>query len=233
MEPVTPQRRRVVVNVDDEWFARNGVRAGCLVVDDTLDVVDMTFAEALAHKDWAGVDFVFIDLSHPNTADHTADEYPGVGVVQHVRTHAPGRGPYVILLTGEYERSNDTFILRRAFEAGVDHLMYRSVFGEQLAAILDGTLPPATELAAKVLGSELGLGVDGKTQLSAAIVDIATSGLLGRKIIGGTGNKIRSIINEKRGVKGVTPGGAPTTKAPRTPQLQSLFRRAARIDPDR
>jgi DNA-binding NarL/FixJ family response regulator len=113
-------RTRVVL-VDDNALTLNGF-AHTLSCCHEVDLV-----AAIAHQDtlnwdiqWCDIDVVIVDAADEGRC---GDQFPGVGVVQHIRTQQDDRPPTVIVVTGHF--FNDGLRHRMA-EANADFFFLRS-----------------------------------------------------------------------------------------------------------
>lgn len=132
--PTSQPPIRVVV-VDDLRINREGTRAvlasvSAVRVDEPLD-----FDEALRRHDWAGVDYVLVDVADRTRTD---TEMPGIEVVVHIRSCSPATPPTVIAVTGDPWAFEEDVVRRRLLEAGADHFIYREELDRRLEEVIDG-----------------------------------------------------------------------------------------------
>lgn len=85
--------------------------------------------------DWAAVDTLVVDAADE---DRAGDQFPGVGVVRHVRAAAGAHGPVVVVVTGHYLHDG---LRHRMAEAGADFFFLRSDLRSP-AALVDVVLHP-------------------------------------------------------------------------------------------
>lgn len=128
---------RVVV-VDDLRINREGTRAvlgrvAGVEVDEPLD-----FDQALERDDWAGVDYVLVDVADRRRSD---TETPGIEAVVHIRSCSPGHPPVVIAVTGDPAAFEEDVVRRRLLEAGADHFVYREELDRKLEEVIRGGRP--------------------------------------------------------------------------------------------
>ena len=123
--------------VDDLRINREGTRAvletlAGVVVDQPLD-----FHQALHRTDWAGVDYVLVDVADRSRTD---TEVPGIDVVAHIREMCRRDRPIIVAVTGDPAAFEEDLIRRRLLEAGADHFIYRDELDRQLDALVAGTV---------------------------------------------------------------------------------------------
>jgi len=164
---------RVVV-VDDNEITRTGVIA-LLRADPRVDVV-----AALDHDEarswdgpWDRIDTVLLDAADESRDD---DQFPGVGVVTHVRACAPSA--VVVVLTGHF--LNDG-LRRRMREVGADFFYARTSVSDaaSLAAIVCNPeearrVPPPADPAALAA-----LGITPASRIDDLVTTAERDGLLG------------------------------------------------------
>jgi DNA-binding NarL/FixJ family response regulator len=122
--------------VDDDDVNRRGL--ACLL-DDSPEVSlvgALTHGEALGWTDqWAGVDVVLVDAADERS---TVDQFPGVGVVEHIRRHRTPAQLTVVVATGHFF---DDAVRRRMREARADVFYHRSELAD-VRALLAAVLRP-------------------------------------------------------------------------------------------
>ena len=136
--PTDPRAVRVAV-VDDLRINREGTRAVLasvpgVVVDEPLD-----FDQALSREDWAGVDYVLVDVADRNRSDTGT---PGIEVAIHIRSCSPTNGPTVVAVTGDPGAFEEDLVRRRLLEAGADHFIYRDDLDRRLEELIAGGQRP-------------------------------------------------------------------------------------------
>jgi CheY-like chemotaxis protein len=127
-------RVRVVV-VDDDAVNRHGMAALLSASEQISLVAALDHDDALAVGDmWQDTDVAVVDA-----ADHrrTADQFPGVAVVEHIRRHATSRLT-VIVVTGHFF---DDAVRRRMREARADFFYHRADMADA-QALYDAVLRP-------------------------------------------------------------------------------------------
>lgn len=152
---------RVVV-IDDLRINREGTRAvgriAGVEVDEPLD-----FDQALERDDWAGVDFVLVDVSDRRRAD---TETPGIEAVAHIRSCSTGQSPVVIAVTGDPAAFEEDVVRRRLLEAGRRPLVYREELDRRLGEVIRSGRP-LDPLTAPSEISEL--GITGRTRVNELV----------------------------------------------------------------
>jgi CheY-like chemotaxis protein len=125
---------RVVV-VDDDAVNRHGMAALLSASERIRLVAALDHDDALAVADvWKDADVAVVDA-----ADHrrTADQFPGVAVVEHIRRHGPAKLT-VIVVTGHFF---DDAVRRRMREARADFFYHRADMADA-EALYDAVLRP-------------------------------------------------------------------------------------------
>jgi CheY-like chemotaxis protein len=113
--------RKSVVVVDDDKISRRGI-AELLADRPEIEVVGaLDHDQALAWDlQWNQVDVALVDASDDRRED---DQFPGVGVVEHIRQRRAPHQTVVIVLTGHFF---DDAVRRRMREARADYFYRRS-----------------------------------------------------------------------------------------------------------
>lgn len=132
--PASRPTIRVAV-VDDLRINREGTRAVLGAVAGVEVEEPLDFHQALARTDWAGVDYVLVDVADRTRTDTQA---PGIEVVAHVRASCPGGGPRIVAVTGDPAAFEEDVIRRRLLEAGAQHFIYRDELDRRLEEVITG-----------------------------------------------------------------------------------------------
>jgi DNA-binding NtrC family response regulator len=135
-------RKRIAI-VDDDDISRRGF-AELLADRPELEIVGMlSHTESLRWDDaeWSSVDIAIVDAADER---EVADHFPGVGVVEAIRSFRSAEQTMVIVVTGHFF---DDAVRTRMREAGADFFYHRSQFCdvERLYRVL---LHPELERAA-------------------------------------------------------------------------------------
>jgi DNA-binding NarL/FixJ family response regulator len=227
-------RKQVVVNIDDDEMARRGVSSILTETFPDLEIRERTFAAALNETDWSNIDFVVIDLSQPCPDDKYADEFPGIRAAQHVFAHAPGQGPYVFVITGDYGAYHEPLVGRRLFEAGVSSFYYRTDFWKQIQRIFDHPQTPMDSPQTIDSRTDLPeLGIERRSRLNELVEALVQEQVVYRKMTGGLSNSTRKTWMAIGRIKAVDKKGQQTDSLPPFSQYQSIFERAARLSRNR
>jgi len=210
-----------------------------------LDLVGgMDHGSALAWEgDWADVDVVVVDAADESCV---GDQFPGVGVVRHVRSAGARRQPLVIVVTGHYLHDG---LRHRMAAAGADFYFLRSELRSPDALVdvvlhperyrrgVPGVANPDTRLA-------LGVGATSAVESFVGWVDgqdaVHTLTSRGRSRHDPRSRHWARLRRDAADAGGIAPRNLTTGQAPigqATPsirQLSRLWEWAARIrSPDR
>lgn len=218
---------RVVV-VDDDEVNRRGM-ASLLAEDDTIDVAgSLTHAEAMCRPElWVDVDVVLVDAADDrNPTDH----FPGVAVVQQVRTYRSREQTVIVVTTGHFF---DDAVRRRMREARADFYYHRSELGEA-RSLRDAVLRPQAHR--RVPGpadpEELfGQGITDETRVNRAVAFAREQDLAARRPRRAW-LRLRREFNREVRLTPVTADGRPpdrTQTLPSRPQIARFLAWATRV----
>ncbi|WP_204052890.1 response regulator transcription factor [Microbispora siamensis] len=153
--------RRVVV-VDDDDISRVGLAAILTATPGITVTAALDHDQAIGADAWLDADVALIDAADERRDD---DQFPGVSVVQHIRSG--GRPTTIIVMTGHFF---DGAIRRRMREAGADLFYHRAELADAQALRatvlgLSGRPVPCPEDPEE----EIRLGVSSVSRVNAAV----------------------------------------------------------------
>ncbi|MFF5207836.1 response regulator [Streptosporangium sp. NPDC000396] len=128
MDRDSPARRLVIV--DDDDINRHGLAAILSIAPGLQVVAGLDHERAMAWQGWPRIDVALVDAADERRAD---DHFPGVAVVETIRTTSPDT--VVIVITGHFF---DGAIRRRMKEARADYFYHRGELAD--AAVLVATV---------------------------------------------------------------------------------------------
>jgi DNA-binding NarL/FixJ family response regulator len=161
----SPATLRVAI-VDDDEVNRRGMGALLSGEGRVRVVAELSHAQALAwDREWEEVDVLLIDAADERAA---LDHFPGVTVVERLRSRRSRAETRVVVYTGHFF---DDAVRRRMREAGADAFYHRSELGSGRAvreAVLGGEAPrPVPEPADPEL--EFRHGITEETRVNLAV----------------------------------------------------------------
>jgi CheY-like chemotaxis protein len=187
-------RARRVVVVEDDDINRRGI-AGLLAECDGIGLVAaLTHQEAMRWEGcWEEVDMVLVDA-----ADERAqgDQFPGVAVVQLVRSRRTPHQTLVVVITGHFF---DDALRRRLREARADFLYHRTELAER-QALYDIVLHPESHRRIPDPDNpeaELRYGVTDATRVNRAVA-YALEHRLGEALEQRSGQRTRAWLHLRR-----------------------------------
>lgn len=188
---------------------------------------------------WHDVEVVILDAADEG---RLGDQFPGVTVVRHVRSHAGANGPIIVVVTGHFF---DDGLRRRMADADADFFFLRPEIRSP-QRLIDIVLnpenyrrgvPPVRDRREEAL-----LGINESSTLDDFIGYAEANGLEGTLEggdVGRTGPGRRSLIRHRRALAkesgidtlNVTTGNPPDTsqKGPSMRQLRKVWAWAARV----
>jgi CheY-like chemotaxis protein len=238
---MTDDRRRRLVIVDDVASVRRGL---ALELKERgsgdLEIETHDFEQAIARTDYDDVDYVILDLSRSRSDDESIHEYPSFFVVDHIRTNTRGRGPWVIMVTGETAAHDSSVVNRMVADLGVDYFIERTSLESQLDTIFTQTTgrgipaPVLTERSLRDMPAVVipELGVSGESSLPDLhrfMMRDNSRPSLGKG--GGSDHRRRTVAETVGRIFPVSSSGKPLRagRGPTNIQLQRLKRALTRL----
>ncbi|MGH7692869.1 MAG: hypothetical protein ACREOA_09180 [Candidatus Dormibacteria bacterium] len=224
-----------VVVVDDDDISRRGI-ATLLAEDSGIEVLgELTHAQALgANHQWSLADVVIVDAADARRED---DHFPGVAVVQAIRSRRSPAETMVIVITGHYF---DDAIRRRMREARADFFYHRTELQDG-QALRDAVLRPDEARAGVPPISDqealIRIGVTSTSRVNEG-VGFALRGGLESTLQANTGRLGRAWVRQRRDfnactkLRTVTADGVEPAREqtdPSVPQIQRFLRWATKV----
>lgn len=217
--------------VDDSPSARLGVEAllhsGC----PDIAVTTLDFLEARELQDWTGFDYVLVDLAQPSHDDEHISEYPGIGCVKHIRERASGRGPWIIVITGQSASFEEPLVMHQLAEVGADYFIERTYLDDKFRSIFAATRAPdiPNTFAAKKVGDPA-RGVWPYSSATQALDFIEKYALHKRHPKAGAGSDSpRQMLFRAFNISGVNAQGRILNAKPRWANVEELWQKGRRI----
>ena len=165
--------QKSVAIVDDDEISRRGLTELLAARPEVVVVASMSHDEALASDDgWMSADVVIVDAGD---ARRTDDHFPGVSVVERVRSKRGASGPLIIVITGHYF---DDALRRRMREASADYFYHRSEV-QEAAMLYDAVLHPERSLRGVPAMADheaaFRLGVTDRTRVNQGVSNLLRS----------------------------------------------------------
>jgi len=159
--------------VDDDLWVRHG-RACSLREQPGFEVVEMSPREAMSFgPSWAGVDVALVDA---HDATEPFDRFPGVRVVEAIRSNSGEHRTLIIVVSGHF---GNAFLRLRMAEAGADYF-YRHQDVKNLDLLLAAIErpDPARRVKAPEPGVLAKLGLSPRSRPNAALHFLENEGLV-------------------------------------------------------
>lgn len=236
---VSPLPQRVVVNVDNDRYARQWIRSALNDNHPDIRVDDTDFAGAGERVDWSDVQYVVVDLceQHP---DASSDEYPACDVIRSTRAKCRQHRPIFVVVSGATIGPRSPVVQHRLLDAGADFLIARHEFAAVTAQVF-GVEGPTYQRLESLSRAVPDLGIPHRARLQDFVDNAKAVGYLRRRFTGGTATRVRKKLGEAGNISprsiAKRDGGLPLVSAgqdrvPSDRQLREILRQATRETPD-
>jgi hypothetical protein len=228
-------RRRLVVNIDDDRVARGGLTRFMAEEHPDLLVEETGFTQAAARGDWSDVDFVLIDLHEPYPYSRS-DEFPGCDVIRSIRGGATNRGPWIAVVTGATLAPRDPIVINRLLDAGASFMILRRDVPSGFAQLFRPGGPNNQPLR-ETMAAAPEVGVPAGSPIQRLVEAARSIDYGNQRLRGGSAGRARRTLSDiarltARGVGQRSEGDPLHDRSASHEQLIRILRRATREHPD-